>query len=157
MGFVCKWVWVMGYCGPMGYCTQIPAHQVSGQLRLWVIRGYGLSEVWDKRVSTVYVRHAIGCPSGLALIPVLVLILTAPPCVGPDVAVAHGTSGMVGTWRLSILSHRRAPCGLSIRQRAILRAKSWLKLSLAFTHIHLGYQALNDNEPFIDWLNTCSD
>ena len=45
----------MGYCGPMGYSTQIPAHQTGGQIRLWDIRGYGISGVWDKRVSTVTV------------------------------------------------------------------------------------------------------
>ena len=54
MGFACGWVWVMGYCGPMGYGTQFPVNQGGGQLELWVSRGYGLSEVWITRGSTVY-------------------------------------------------------------------------------------------------------
>jgi len=45
----------MCYCGPMGYGTQIPAHQIGGQIGLWGIRGYGLSDVCDKRGSTVFV------------------------------------------------------------------------------------------------------
>ena len=53
MGFGQGGVWVMGYCGPMGYGMQFPAHQVGGQLGLWDIRGYGLSGVWVKRGSTV--------------------------------------------------------------------------------------------------------
>jgi hypothetical protein len=52
-------VWLIGYCGPMGYSTQIPAHQARGQIRLWSIRGYGLSGVWDKRGSTVEGSHVI--------------------------------------------------------------------------------------------------
>ncbi|KAF8221228.1 hypothetical protein L208DRAFT_1329338, partial [Tricholoma matsutake] len=43
----------MGYCGPMGYGMQFPANQVGGQLRLWGIRGYGLSEVWVMRGSAI--------------------------------------------------------------------------------------------------------
>jgi len=43
----------MGYCGPMGFSIKIPAHQVGGQEKLWSIRGYGLSEVWVMRSSTV--------------------------------------------------------------------------------------------------------
>ena len=31
----------MGYCGPMGYGVQIPAHRVGGSEKLWVIRGMG--------------------------------------------------------------------------------------------------------------------
>jgi hypothetical protein len=57
MGFACRGVWVMGYCGPMGYGMQFPANQVGGQLRLWDIRGYGLSEVWVMRGSTVHSNH----------------------------------------------------------------------------------------------------
>ena len=53
MGFANQGVWGMGYCGPMGYGMQFPANQVGGQLRLWVIRGYGLSGVWVMRGSTV--------------------------------------------------------------------------------------------------------
>ena len=36
----------------MGYGVQIPA-QLGGPKMAWVIRGYGLSEAWVKRVSTV--------------------------------------------------------------------------------------------------------
>jgi len=53
MGFACRRAWVMGYCRPMGYGMQFPAYQVGGQVRLWVIRGYGLTEVWVMRGSTV--------------------------------------------------------------------------------------------------------
>ena len=45
MGFACRGVWVMCYYGPMGFSIEIPAHQVGGPENLWVIRGYGLSEV----------------------------------------------------------------------------------------------------------------
>jgi len=44
----------MGYYGPMGFSIEIPAHQVGGPENLWGTRGYGLSEVWDMRVSTVH-------------------------------------------------------------------------------------------------------
>ena len=53
MGFAREGVWVMGYCGPMGYGMHFPAHQVGGRPGLWVKRGYGLPEVWVKRGSTV--------------------------------------------------------------------------------------------------------
>jgi len=43
----------MGYYRPMGFSIEIPAHQVGGPENLWGTRGYGLSEVWDMRVSTV--------------------------------------------------------------------------------------------------------
>ena len=56
MGFACRGVWVMGYCGPMGYGVKIPAHRVGGPEKLWVIRGYGLTEVWFMRGSTVHLR-----------------------------------------------------------------------------------------------------
>ncbi|KAF9473319.1 hypothetical protein BDN70DRAFT_817399 [Pholiota conissans] len=55
MGFSRQGVWLIGYCGPMGYGLQIPAHQAGGSIYLWVIRGYGLSGVWVMRGSTVYV------------------------------------------------------------------------------------------------------
>jgi hypothetical protein len=58
MGFADGWVWVMGYCGPMGYYgMQFPAIQAGGQLELWVLRGYGFLEVWVKRSSTTVVFH----------------------------------------------------------------------------------------------------
>jgi hypothetical protein len=59
MGFAYGGVWGMGYCGPMGYGIQFPANQVGGQLSLWGMRGYGLSEVWIMRGSTVYQHHVI--------------------------------------------------------------------------------------------------
>ena len=53
MGFVCQGLWVMGYCGLMGYGLQIPAHQLGGLKWVWDFRGYGLSGAWVKRVLTV--------------------------------------------------------------------------------------------------------
>jgi hypothetical protein len=43
----------MWYCGLMGFGTQIPVHRVGGMEMLWHLRGYGLSEVWFTRGSTV--------------------------------------------------------------------------------------------------------
>ena len=60
MGFAHEGVWVMGYCGPMGYGVHFLAHQVGGWPGLWVKRGYGLPEVWVKRGSTVEENHAQG-------------------------------------------------------------------------------------------------
>ena len=37
----------------MGYGMQIPAYRIGGQAALWDIRGYELSEVWVKRVTTL--------------------------------------------------------------------------------------------------------
>jgi hypothetical protein len=37
----------------MGYDMQFPANQLGGQIFLWVMKGYGLSEAWVKRGSTV--------------------------------------------------------------------------------------------------------
>jgi hypothetical protein len=53
MGFGPGGVWVMGYCGLMGYGVQIPANQVGGPEMLWYFRVYGLSRVWVMGVSTV--------------------------------------------------------------------------------------------------------
>jgi hypothetical protein len=39
----------------MGYGMFFPAHQVGGQPELWDIRSYGVSGVWVKRSSTVYI------------------------------------------------------------------------------------------------------
>ena len=47
------WLWAMGYCGHMGCGMQFPAYGVGGWVRLWVIRGYGLSEIWVMRDSTL--------------------------------------------------------------------------------------------------------
>ncbi|KAH9023685.1 hypothetical protein EDB85DRAFT_2277822 [Lactarius pseudohatsudake] len=52
-------VWVTGYCGPMGYVHKIPAHRAGGRIRLWGIRGYGVSGVWDTRGSTVSVIQVV--------------------------------------------------------------------------------------------------
>ena len=54
MGFSGGGVWVMDYCGLMGYGMQFPANQLGGQKKLWDLRVYGLSEVWVKRVPTVH-------------------------------------------------------------------------------------------------------
>ena len=53
MGFAGIGVWGMAYYNSMGYGVQIPANQVGGSIRLWVITSYGLSHVWVKTVSTV--------------------------------------------------------------------------------------------------------
>ena len=53
MGFFPKRVWVMDYCGLMGYGMKFPAHQVGGSKNLCDLRVYGLSESWVKRGSTV--------------------------------------------------------------------------------------------------------
>ena len=53
MGFARQGLWVTGYCGLMGYGLQIPAHQLGGPKMAWDFRGYGLSEAWVTRVSTV--------------------------------------------------------------------------------------------------------
>ena len=49
MGFSFQGVWVMGYCGLMGYGLQIPANQLGGPNFLWVIRGYGFSQASAKK------------------------------------------------------------------------------------------------------------
>ena len=54
MGYVCHGVWVMGYCGPMGYGVEFPANGLGGWKKLWGKRGYGLREVWVRRGLTVY-------------------------------------------------------------------------------------------------------
>jgi len=56
MGFAWDMLWVMGYCGLMGYGMQIPAHQLGGPIVQWDIRGYGLPQVWVKRSLTVQSR-----------------------------------------------------------------------------------------------------
>ncbi|KIK05649.1 hypothetical protein K443DRAFT_37170, partial [Laccaria amethystina LaAM-08-1] len=53
MGFACQGLWLIGYCRIMGYGLQIPAHQLGGPKRVWDFRGYGLSNAWVMRVSTV--------------------------------------------------------------------------------------------------------
>ena len=54
MGFGWGGVWGMGYGRFMGYAMHFPAHQLGGHQMLWDKRGYGFTEVWVKRGSTVY-------------------------------------------------------------------------------------------------------
>ena len=65
MGFGPEGVWVMGYCGLMGYGVQIPANQVGGLKMLWYFKVYGLSKVWVMGVLTVISysaqSHALQC------------------------------------------------------------------------------------------------
>ena len=44
----------MGFQGVMGYGVEFPAYQIGGSKMLWDKRGYGLSEVWVMRESTVH-------------------------------------------------------------------------------------------------------
>ncbi|KIK00102.1 hypothetical protein K443DRAFT_100943, partial [Laccaria amethystina LaAM-08-1] len=53
MGFCPEGVWVMCYCGLMGYGVQFPAHRGSGPKNVWDFRGYGLWQAWIMRVPTV--------------------------------------------------------------------------------------------------------
>ena len=53
MGFCPGGVWVMGYCGLMGYGVQFPAHWGSRPKNVWDFRGYGLWQAWIMRVLTV--------------------------------------------------------------------------------------------------------
>jgi hypothetical protein len=41
MGFAPKGVWIMGYCGCMGYGTHFSANQLGGPKKVWGIREYG--------------------------------------------------------------------------------------------------------------------
>jgi hypothetical protein len=49
MGFCPEGVWVMGYCGLMGYGVQFPAHRGGGPKNVWDFRGYGLWQAWVMR------------------------------------------------------------------------------------------------------------
>ncbi|KAI0758372.1 hypothetical protein BD413DRAFT_701783 [Trametes elegans] len=51
--FFRAWVWDMGYDRIMGYGVDFPLYQLGNTINLWVITGYGLSQVWVKTVSTV--------------------------------------------------------------------------------------------------------
>ena len=53
MGFVSRGVWVMGYCGCMGYEALFPANKLSGLKNVWNLREYGVCEPWVTRESTV--------------------------------------------------------------------------------------------------------
>ena len=54
MPFSCRGVCLIPYCGPMPYTIQFPAYRIGGRVEPCLIRGYALSEVCLKRVSTVY-------------------------------------------------------------------------------------------------------
>ncbi|KIJ92526.1 hypothetical protein K443DRAFT_113412 [Laccaria amethystina LaAM-08-1] len=51
----------MGYGRFMGYAMHFPMNQLGGPKMLWGLRGYGFSEVWVKRGSTVDMS---GCSVG---------------------------------------------------------------------------------------------
>ena len=53
MGFLPKGVWIMDYCGFMGYGIHFFANQLGGLKKVWGIREYGLLELWVKRELTV--------------------------------------------------------------------------------------------------------
>ena len=53
MGFCPGGVWVMGYCGLMGYGVQFPAHRGGGPKNVWDFGGCGLWQAWVMRVPTV--------------------------------------------------------------------------------------------------------
>ena len=69
----------MGYQGIMGYGVDFPLSRLGKALILWVIRVYGLREVWVKRVSTVapqeYRRLAIPMNDYIVLTRSLLLAL----------------------------------------------------------------------------------
>ena len=69
--FGLKRVWVMGYQGIMGYGVDFPLSRLGKAIILWVIRVYGLPEVWVKRVSTV---HRLGRRSYLEGLVVYLLL-----------------------------------------------------------------------------------
>ena len=60
MGFLPKGVWIMDYCGFMGYDIHFSANQLGGPKKVWGIREYGLLELWVKRELTVCTIHVIG-------------------------------------------------------------------------------------------------
>ena len=64
MGFASRGVWVMGYCGCMGYEALFPANQLGGLKNIWNLREYGVCEPWVTRESTVYQRSMIKGPEG---------------------------------------------------------------------------------------------
>jgi len=50
----------MGYGRFMGYAMHFPTNQLGGHKMLWGLRGYGFSEVWVKRGSTVHANDCKG-------------------------------------------------------------------------------------------------
>ncbi|KAH9049956.1 hypothetical protein EDB84DRAFT_1672432 [Lactarius hengduanensis] len=81
-------VWVTGYCGPMGYVHKIPAHRAGGRIRLWGIRGYGVSGGWDTRGSTVPKFSGLCLASscgGKSMVPIIEeLMHSCHPIIAPD-------------------------------------------------------------------------
>ena len=63
MGFFGQDVWIIGYCGLMGYGMGIPAYQSCRIAPLWVFGGYGLFTLWVMRGSTVIIlpRGSVPC------------------------------------------------------------------------------------------------
>ena len=62
MGFLPKGVWIMDYCGFMGYGIRFSANQLGGPKKVWGIREYGLLELWVKReltVSTIFCEQIL--------------------------------------------------------------------------------------------------
>ena len=53
----------MGYQGIMGYGVDFPLSRLGKAIILWVIRVYGLPEVWVKRVSTVSCALSLRTPT----------------------------------------------------------------------------------------------
>ena len=53
MGFFSQDVWIIGYCGLMGYGMGIPAYQSCRITPLWSFGGYVLFTLWVMRGSTV--------------------------------------------------------------------------------------------------------
>ena len=60
MGFASRGVWVMGYCGCMGYEALFPANQLGGLKNVWNLREYGVCEPWVTRESTVRMSLGVG-------------------------------------------------------------------------------------------------
>ncbi|KAF8968010.1 hypothetical protein BDZ97DRAFT_1800465 [Flammula alnicola] len=62
----------MGYCGPMGYDVQIPAHRLGGLKKPWDLRGYGLPKAWVMRETTVIIwEWSVGNWCSLCSCPLL--------------------------------------------------------------------------------------
>ena len=57
MGFVLGGVWIMDYGRVMGYDMHFPANQLGGPKKVWTVRECGLSQVWVKAETTVYLRE----------------------------------------------------------------------------------------------------
>ena len=53
MGFASRGVWVIHYCGCMGYEVFFSVNQLGGLKNLWDLREYGVCEPWVTRELTV--------------------------------------------------------------------------------------------------------